>query len=88
MTCEGVFVPSSEFVGAERFEVILETDTSAYDVNYGVDSLSFVAAVGALDIRNPPKPVESLWNSGAEWQNKHAISHGTSAGNESQKFPA
>ena len=66
VTCTGDYQPSSEIVAAERLEVVLETDTSSFDVNYDVDNVSFRPTEGGLIRLILPKSVENLWSPGAE----------------------
>ncbi|KAG7364690.1 hypothetical protein IV203_037892 [Nitzschia inconspicua] len=64
--CFGTYEPSKEMTEAERFQVVLETDTSSFDVDYDVDNISFKPTEGALDRLILPKSIENLWKPGAE----------------------
>jgi hypothetical protein len=66
VTCHGEFEPSQKLAGAKRFEVLLETDASSYDVSYDVDNVSFEVVEGPLDRLILPKVVENMWNPGSE----------------------
>jgi parallel beta-helix repeat protein len=64
--CVGSYEPSKEMAQATHFQVVLETDTSSFDVNYDVDNISFRPTEGALDRLILPKTIENLWSPGAE----------------------
>lgn len=64
--CTGTYEPSTEMASAKQFQVVFETDTSSFDVNYDVDNISFKPTEGALDRLILPKTIENLWSPGAE----------------------
>ena len=66
VTCEGLFEPSLDIIGADRFEIYLESDTSSYDVDYDVDNISFKLTESGLDRLVLPKSIEDVWSVGAE----------------------